>query len=109
MEQLNFKPLPKIELYDVDFVKKVINESTRFYIVDCKDFDKVYNRKKKNSSLNVKYEDWYATRIAYHLNYYNVSDLVICEMESRQYVITAQLFLLLNGNGLQSKITLENN
>lgn len=109
MEQLNFKPLPKIELYNIEAIKKVINESSRFYIVDCKDFNKVYNSKKKSIDLKVKYEDWYATRIAYNLGYYNVTDLVICEVESKQYVITAQLFLLLNDNGQQAKIVLQNN
>jgi hypothetical protein len=106
--QLNFRPLPKIELYDLDFVKKVINESKKFYIVDCNDFNNTYNGKSESNDLNVKYEDWYATRISYHLNYYNVSDLVICETELKQYVITAQLFLLLTDNGMQAKITLEN-
>ena len=106
--ETKFKPLPKIELFNIDLLKKVVSESTRFYIVSATDFNKVYNQKKKSSNINVKYEDWYATRIAYHLNYYNVSDLVICEMESKQYVITAQLFLLLTDNGMQAKITLEN-
>jgi hypothetical protein len=107
--ETNFKPLPKIELFNIDLVKKVINSSTRFYIVDSREFNKVYNSSKKNGNLNVKYEDWYAHRIAYNLNYYNVTDLVICETESKQYVFTAQLFLLAKGDGLQARITLENN
>jgi hypothetical protein len=107
--ETNFKPLPKIELFNIDLLKKVVNESTKFYIVSASDFNKVYNQKKKSGSLNVKREDWYSDRIAYHLNYYNVTDLVICEVGTKQYVVTAQLFLLLHGNNLQAKITLENN
>ena len=106
MKKLNLKQLPKIELYNVDVIKNVINKSSNFYIVDCKDFNKAYNSKKGSIDLKVKYEDWYATRIANKLGYYNITDLVICEVESKRYVITAQLFLLLNDNGQQAKIIL---
>lgn len=99
--------LPKIELFNIDFLKKVISESSRFYIVDSRDFSKAYVGKKKNKSVNVKYEDWYFQRIVYHLDYYNLTDVVICQVDKKKYVVTAQLFLLLTGNNTQAKITLE--
>jgi hypothetical protein len=107
--ETKFKPLPQIELFNIELLQKVINQSTKFYIVDSRAFNKAYGGKNKNKSIDVKYEDWYVPRIVYHLNYYNLTDVVICQVEQRQYVITAQLFLLLTGNNLQAKITLENN
>ena len=104
------KSLSSQKYNTIHFDDIVSSDSIDFVSIDfdCNEFNKVYNKKKKNGSLNVKYEDWYAERIAYHLNYYNVTDLVICEMEAKQYVITAQLFLLLNGKNLQAQITLIN-
>jgi hypothetical protein len=74
------KLLHHTELFDINSLKTIIRESSKFYVVDSNDFNRASN------------QNWYAERVIYQGHYYSATDLIICELDNEQYIVTPKLF-----------------